>query len=115
MIRGNVECLQKNDNNLTSLIRLWQGLLHSRDVITINSIVERFEALTLHMNGYTMIRSVNFMMSLPSENLKNIECRIIKCYNNLITVIMIYCVRNHFPCKAMKKYKFLNYTFTWLW
>jgi hypothetical protein len=33
---------------------------------------------------YTMIRSVNFVLSPPSENLENIECKIIELYNDLL-------------------------------
>jgi hypothetical protein len=44
------------------------------------------------------------------------SCRIIKCYNGWVIIIIIYCGRDFFfPCKVMKKYKILNYIFTWLW
>jgi hypothetical protein len=66
------------------------------------------------MYNYTTIHSINFMVSLSSENLKNIECRIIKRYNGWINVIRVYYDRDHFPCKFIKKHKILNYTFTWL-
>jgi hypothetical protein len=36
------------------------------------------------MYRYTTIRSFNFMVSLYSKNLENIECRIMKRYNSLL-------------------------------
>jgi hypothetical protein len=46
------------------------------------------------MYRYTTIYSVNFVVSLPSENLKNIKYRIMNRYNGWITVITIYCDRD---------------------
>jgi hypothetical protein len=36
------------------------------------------------MYRYIMIHSVNLVLSLPSENLKNIEYEIMKRYNGLL-------------------------------
>jgi hypothetical protein len=61
------------------------------------------------MYHYIMICSVNFVLSLLSENLENIECKIIKYYHDWITIIMVYCGRDHNSCKNIQKYEILNY------
>jgi hypothetical protein len=78
-------------------------------------IVKHFEALTLHMYCYITIHSVNFVISLPSENLKKFEHSDMKRYNGWLTIIIIYCGKEHFPCKYMKKNEILNYNFIWIW
>jgi hypothetical protein len=61
----------------------------------------------LHMYRYITIHSINFVFSLLSENLKNIECEIMKYYNDLLQ-------EDSFSCKYIQKYEILNYNVTTL-
>jgi hypothetical protein len=61
-----------------------------RDIITIYRIIKSYEAITLHIYRYITIHSVNFVSSLPLENLENIECEIMKRYNGWIIIITVY-------------------------
>jgi hypothetical protein len=39
------------------------------------------------------------MMSLSLKNLDKFVCQVMKYYNDWVTVITVYCDREHFPCK----------------